>query len=53
MEPLSDRLALTVRKEVASRIPARFQPLSSPDFYSRSKGMIAARRTQGAQDDST
>jgi hypothetical protein len=31
------------RKQVASLIPARFQPPSSPDFSSRSKGLILAR----------
>ena len=38
------RLALTAGKEVASRIPARFQPPSSLDFSSLSNRMIASPR---------
>ena len=49
IRPACDHLALTARQKVASRIPAGFQPPSSPDFSRCSNGMAAARGARADQ----
>ena len=53
IRPACDHLALTARQKVASRIPAGFQPPSSPDFSRCSNGMAAARGARADQPEIT